>query len=183
MVSGNERLSFDTLLDWWHETDSYSGARIILILDTEHSYKWIRRIRQLKQDTVGLQTCMLSTQIDPENASHLGDFTAEWVDYNSANLNGSNFHTKDRSLKAAYAVSRSWTDFMFHLPTDQDINHHWSANFPRVTKPLIKVTNFPKFGNMLCCCDCVFRCLKRKRMLWLPPLECDTGHGFKLVRS
>jgi hypothetical protein len=171
------------MLEWWHEADEYSGARIILVLDTEHSYRWIRRIRQLHLDIVGLQTCLLSSQIDPENISHLGDFTSQWVDYNSGNLGGNNFHNKGQSLRAAYAVSRLWTDFTFHMPTEQDINQRWSANFPRITKPLIKVTNFPKVGSMCCCCDCVLRCLKRKRMLWLPPLECDTGHGFKLIRS
>ena len=64
-----------------------------------------------------------------------------------------------------------------------DISQHWDANFPRLTKPLILITNFPQFGSVFCCCECVIRCLQRKRMAWFPPVECDTGHGFKLVRS
>ena len=174
-------MTLDTLLEWWHEVDCHSGARLILVLDTEKSFKWLAGVRQLQKDIIGIQTCMLSN-LDPEDTSQLGDFTIEWIDYNSGNMSGVRFHSKERSLRAVYAVSKSWTDFVFHLPTEQDINQHWSMNFPRITIPLIKVTNFPRAGSM-CCCDCVVRCLKRKRMLWLPPLECDTGHGFRLIRS
>ena len=178
-------MKFETLLEWWQEYNSTSGARLVLILDSVYSHQWLRQVSRLRDDYVAVQTCKIRKSNDPEMTEtfRVGDFTSDWIEYNCGNTLEVSWSDPERQVMPIYGVSRCWTDFTFHLPTQQDIAEHWSANFPRVTQPLIRATNFPHVGSLSFCCDCLFRCIKRKRMHWLPPLECDTGHGFRLIRS
>ena len=112
----------------------------------------------------------------------VGVFTNEWMDFNGARINDVNFHDPERCLKSKYAVSRNWTDFTFHLPTETDILQHWKSNFPKFTRPLVSATKINACTSCNCL-SCLLRCIKRKRMRWAPPAELATGHGFKLVTS
>lgn len=189
-LAGNESLKFETIIEWWNEFNDDSGARLILVLDTQHSNLWIREVCRIQDNFVGIQTCLIKQAVtaDEEECAEFdrnkaGHFTSDWMEYNSTNSSSIDWHEKNRPVIALYGISRSWADFTFHLPTDQDMEQHWTANFPGIIKPLIKVTNFPNLGGLLCCCDCLIKCFKRTRLLWFPPKELSTGHGFKLIRS
>lgn len=187
-LSDNGRLTFDMLMEWWRDYHEESEARLILVLDTDHSHQWVKNVRALYDDFVAIQaykqTKVIPHDLEGEPNVRIGDFTSEWVTYNCSLIgNYSDWLDKERPIKAMYGTSRCWTNFTFRPPNDQDMEYHWDANFPRLTKPLIKVTNFPKIGKLCYCCYALLKCLRRKRMLWLPPLELHTGHGFHLVRS
>ena len=175
------------VVEWWREFGSQSGARLILILDTEFSHRWLRDVRRLSEDFISIQCSTMNTSVtydeEHEKGVRNGDFTQDWMDYNSCNMLGVVWSNPKKAFKAMYGVSSSWTDFRFLMPTEEDIAKHWDDNFPKCTRPLIKATNVGKIGGVCCCCECVVNCLKRSRMSWLPPAEYDTGHGFKLVRS
>ena len=181
----NKSLNIKTLLDWWAAKNGGTGARLILVLDSSFSRMWTKSVRKLENDFVAIQTCFYKKTPDPEfgNKISTGLFTDEWVRYNVAGDIDPPWSSKDRPVLALYAVSKCWTDFRFHLPTNEDIAAYWDSSFPRMLKPLIKVVNLPSIGMLFCCCDSVMRCLRRKQMSWIPPKEVDTGHGFKLVRS
>ena len=179
-------MKLDTILEWWREWNNDNGSRLILVLDSLHSHQWVREVRHLASDIVGIQTCRFVTSVDPEEAATVspGDFTADWVKYNCCEEHEVNWRSPDRSVRAVYGLSRCWADFQFHLPTEADMEQHWDTSFPRITKPLIRITNLPGRGlGLLCCFQPLIRCLRRKRLLWLPPAHLDTGHGFRLVRS
>ncbi len=183
------RLTLDTLLEWWREYHSETHARLILVLDTNQSHRWVKPIRSLQDDYVAIQTFrpnhkVVSDDLEGGSKNKVGEFTAEWVTYNCSIVGKyADWLDKERTFVAVYGTSRCWTNFTFHLPDSQDMEYHWDINFPKITKPLIKVTNFPQVGKLCFCCKALLRCLRRKRMLWLPPLEVYTGHGFHLVRS
>ena len=186
-------MKFETIIEWWKEFNGESGARIIFVLDTQHSNVWIREARRTQEDFVAIQTCLvnqaakIASEDEMEGAEFcepkVGQFTSDWMEYNSSPGSSINWHEKNRPILALYGLSHCWSDFTFHLPTDKDMEQHWTANFPGITKPLIKVTNFPSCGELFCCCDCLLKCIKRKRLLWFPPKELSTGHGFKLIRT
>ncbi|XP_013395203.1 transmembrane protein 168-A [Lingula anatina] len=188
-LAGDGTLKYEDLLEWWREKNADSDSRLILVLDTEHSYKWAKPVHKTRDAFIALQATKIGKYTDPEEGAtiKLGDFTKEWVEYNNVSLSGySDINWKDSSrvIKAVYSTSRCWTDFTFHLPTEDEIAQHWQSNFPKFTRPLIKATHFcPSVSNLCFCCDCVVRCMRRKKMAWFPPSELDTGHGFKLVRS
>ncbi|XP_050412930.2 transmembrane protein 168 [Patella vulgata] len=183
-LTGNDTLKLDTILEWWTNKNAGSGSRLLLVLDTPYSYIWTKTIRYISHEFVAIQTCRYSKPSDPESGTQtIGTFTKDWVCYNLGEELEQEWSKKDRNVRALYSVSKCWTDFTFHLPTTSDFEQHWDSNFPRITKPLIKAVNFPSAGSVCCCCDCIFRCLKRKQMKWLPPKHVDTGHGFKLVHS
>ena len=203
-------LKLETILELWREYNAGSGARLILVLDTSGSHHWVSELRRHNDLVVAIQTCRaVKPSKDPEVGSggfRVGDFTQEWVQYNCGRVkvgsdlseeeeenglvSGSNGHgqhvdwqSKGRVVRALYKVTRAWADFRFRMPTKEDMGQHWDSNFPKLTKPIFTITNFPQFGQLCCCTDWVFRCLRRLRLRWLPPMELDTGHGFKLVRS
>ncbi|XP_041347586.1 transmembrane protein 168-like [Gigantopelta aegis] len=184
-LTDNKCLTIKTLLDWWTVKNGGTGARLILVLDSSSSFKWTRSIRKHENDFVAIQTCHYKKTPDPEfgNKNSVGSFTDDWVRYNLGVDINPPWTSKDRTVSALYAVSKCWTDFRFHLPSNDDIADYWDSSFPRLVKPLIKVVNLPSIGMLFCCCDSVMRCLRRKQMSWIPPKEIDTGHGFKLVRS
>ncbi|KAL3852470.1 hypothetical protein ACJMK2_016103 [Sinanodonta woodiana] len=184
-LADNGNLKLDTLLDWWSQKNAQSGSRLILILDTLHSHVWTQDISYIKDEFVAIQTCKFTKTPDPEfgDSVQVGSFTNDWVHFNIDGEIKPAWSEKERIVRALYRVSKNWTDFTFYLPTPEDIEKHWDDNFPKLTKPLIKAVNFFRTGNLFCCFDCLFKCLKRKRMKWLSPKSFDTGHGFKLVRS
>ena len=176
-------------MEWWRQYHEETEARLILVLDTSHSASWVRNVRALYDDFVAIQTYrqtnkVITDDLEGGSKARVGDFTSEWVTYNCSIIGKySDWLDKERPIEALYGTSRCWTNFVFRLPNEQDMDHHWDANFPKITKPLIKVTNFPKIGNICFCCHAITKCMRRKRMLWLPPFELHTGHGFHLVRS
>eukprot|EP00058_Branchiostoma_floridae_P006046 XP_002591534.1 hypothetical protein BRAFLDRAFT_60457 [Branchiostoma floridae] len=184
-LSGTASLKLDTLLDWWKETNSDAGSRLIIILDTDNGHHWVRQVRRLDGVYVAIQSYQQSKRDDPEMATQVGEFTKEWVAYNCSDDIGTNWAAEGRTIKAVYAVSRCWTDFHFHSPSEEDVAQHWESHFPRATRPLVRVATWCQGGEveLLCCCDWLFKCLKRKKMQWLPPVLLNTGHGFKLVRT
>lgn len=184
MFAGNGSMKIDTLLEWWSEKNNSSGSRLILVCDTVHSWRWAQEVAKVEH-YVALQTCKVIRMPDVEFGSEatVGVFTDDWVSFNMNEELDTPWGDKERNIKAIYKVSKTWTDFKFHLPTSEDIEEHWNNNFPRFTKPLVKCVNFLQAGNVCCCCEGVRNCVKRKRMQWLPPKVADTGHGFKLVRS
>lgn len=188
LFSENGSLKLSTLLEWWCEYSTSVSSRLILVLDTSASHAWIPELRR-HNAVVAIQTCKaLKKRWDMEEGAcfKVGDFTQEWVQYNCGSEGGGpqvDWQSKDRVLRAQYKVTKAWADFRFRMPTKEDIAGHWDLNLPKMTKPLIKITNYPQMGHVFCCSDWVFRCVRRLRLRWLPPLELDTGHGFKLVRS
>ena len=174
-------MTFQRLVELWREHNTTSGARLVLVLDSVYSFKWLRQVAGVHDEFVAIQTCKARASNDAETPEmfRVGDFTSDWTAYNCGDAPDVDWGGQ----RAMYGVSRCWTDFAFHLPTPRDIAQHWSANFPRATLPLIRATNFPRVGGASFCCDCVVRCVKRARMQFLPPAECDTGHGFRLIRS
>ena len=182
---GNGSLKFDTLMDWWTQKNGDSGSRLILVCDTQHSWRCAQDVTKIDDNYVALQTCKFTRSPDPEFGDKLtvGTFTDDWVTYNITDDVEPSWSDKKRVIRAIYKVSKNWTNFVFHLPTSEDIEEHWESNFPKFTKPLIKGVNFFETGGLCCFCDGIRRIFKRKRMQWLPPKVSETGHGFKLVRS
>lgn len=184
-LSDNQNLKLDTILEWWAAKNADSGSRLILVVDSQHSWNWAKAVSQIQDAYVALQTCKFTRPPDPEfgEKKTVGAFTDDWVLYNQGGDVEPSWSDKERTVRAVYKVSKIWTDFCLHLPTKEDIEDHWDINFPKFTKPLIKGVNMIGNRSVCCCCDSVTRCCKRYRMKWLPPKTADTGHGFKLVRS
>ncbi|XP_052096356.1 transmembrane protein 168-like [Mytilus californianus] len=184
-LSDNSGLKLETLLEWWASKNSGCGTRLILILDTTHSYMWAKDVQRVWGEYVAIQTCTFQKSKDIEfgNCAQVGTFTQDYVHFNAEAEIFPGWSAKERTVKAVYKVSKCWTDFTFHLPTVDEIYNHWDSSFPRCMKPLIKAVNIGGTGSLCFCCHCLTRCLKRKRMKWLPPKQIDTGHGFKLIRS
>ena len=177
------------ILEWWREMNTDKASRLILILDTRQSFRWLREVQNIDKDFVALQTCQIKQSRDLELGarSFVGDFTMQWVRYNCARSEGADnatmtgWNLQDSVVKPAYSVSRNWTDFSFSLPTRDDIAKQCDNSFLRFTKPLIRVTNFSPFKR-LNCFECIIKCLRRERLHWFKPLELHIGHGFKLLR-
>jgi hypothetical protein len=173
-------------MEVWDSSIASSGSRLILVLDTDSSHRWIREIRKLRNHHVALQTCQIrriTGDIEEGTKIGIGSFTTEWVDFNEGKDSEVDVHSKDRPIKMMYSVSKSWMEFTFHLPTADDIVSHWNSSFPKFTRPLIKVTNFPKSWPCCFLCMGLVSCLRRWRMTWFPPAEFNTGHGYKLVNT
>ena len=126
-----------------------------------------------------------------ENAPRLGDFTAQWVEFNCNNdpavapAAGSDIRWSERgrTVRALYGVSRHWSDYTLHLPTGSDVTNHWRTHFPRVTYPVVQLALWCGGLNLLWACGACLRCLRRVKLNWFPPGVLDTGQGFKLVKS
>ncbi|KAK7102271.1 transmembrane protein 168-like [Littorina saxatilis] len=188
--SDNKRLTLDTLLEWWETKNGASGARLILILDSMHSYVWAQDAKRVRDIFFSVQSCRYIRRPvavpELEGGSGLvsvGAFTRAYMQYNTGQEVSVDWTGKQRPLRAIYSVSRGWTDFVFHLPTRDDYQQYWDSNFPRFTRPLLKALNIPGISSLFCCCTCFWRWLRRVQFACLPPREVDTGHGFKLVKS
>ncbi|XP_020666114.1 transmembrane protein 168 isoform X3 [Pogona vitticeps] len=184
-LAGGDVLRLETLLDWWREKNSSFCSRLIIVLDCENSQPWVKEVRKVSDQYIAVQGAELAKVVDVEETDppHLGDFTREWVEYNCNPDSGISWFEKGRNMKAVYGVSKRWSDYTLHLPTESDVAKHWMIYFPRITYPLVHLANWFCGLNLFWVCKICFRCLKRLKMSWFLPTVLDTGQGFKLVRS
>lgn len=185
-LTDNKSLTFDKILSWWTETNSKTGARIILFLDTAHSKAWLNGIWSIEKEFIAIQTGKLKVVYDSEmgNMYPLGELTKLWENFDTSDTKPENYwNKKDLKVKPIYGVSKEFCSFKFHEPTIDDIAQHVEQNFPRFIKPITKVfSHLPCNMNIFCCCDYFMNLCRKLKMKWFPPTIYDTGHGFKLVR-
>ncbi|XP_061578399.1 transmembrane protein 168-like [Cololabis saira] len=184
-LAGGDALRLPQILDWWREKNGGSCSRLILVLDCEDSLPWVKEVRRVEGPYVAVQGAELARGADVEQQEppQLGDFTAQWVEYNCNPSSGVQWCRRGRAVSAAYGVSRHWSDYTLHLPTGSDVTSHWSLFFPRVTYPVVQLALWCGSLNLLWICGVCLRCLRRVKLNWFPPAVLDTGQGFKLVRS
>uniref|UniRef100_A0A8C6TWI3 Transmembrane protein 168a n=1 Tax=Neogobius melanostomus TaxID=47308 RepID=A0A8C6TWI3_9GOBI len=185
-LAGNEALHLAQLLELWKEKHAGHCARLIIVLDTENSLPWVRDIRRVDGVYVAVQGAELSqTRLDPEvgEGPCLGDFTAEWVDFNCNADSNTQWSDKARTVMAIYGVSKRWSDYTLHLPTGSDVAKHWKTHFPKATYPMVHLSNWCCGLNLFWLCGVCFRCFRRCKLAWFPPAVLDTGLGIKLVHS
>ncbi|XP_030072977.1 transmembrane protein 168 [Microcaecilia unicolor] len=184
-LAGGDTLHFNSLLEWWQEKNSALSSRLIIVLDCEHAQPWVKEVRKVGNQYIAVQGAEMSKIVDVEEADmpQLGDFTREWVEYNCNSDNNISWSEKGRTVKAMYGVSKHWSDYILHLPTESDVAKHWMMYFPRVTYPLVHLANWCGGLNLFWACKVCFRCLRRLKMSWFLPAVLDTGQGFKLVKS
>ncbi|MEE6517189.1 hypothetical protein FKM82_027250 [Ascaphus truei] len=184
-LAGGDTLRFETLLEWWREKNGAFCSQLIIVLDTESSKPWVKEVRQVKDQYIAVQGAEMARVVDIEEADppQLGDFTKEWVEFNCNPDNDINWAEKGRTVKALYGVSKHWSDYTLHLPTESDVAKHWMIYFPRITYPLVHFANWSGSLNLFWPCEVCYRCLKRLKMNWFLPAILNTGQGFKLVKS
>uniref|UniRef100_A0A8D0GT64 Transmembrane protein 168 n=1 Tax=Sphenodon punctatus TaxID=8508 RepID=A0A8D0GT64_SPHPU len=184
-LTGGDALRLDKLLEWWREKNGSFCSRLIIVLDCENSQPWVKEVRKISDQYVAIQGAEMSKVVDIVEADppQLGDFTREWVEYNCNPDNHISWSERGRGVKAIYGVSKRWSDYTLHLPTESDVAKHWMMYFPRITYPLVHLANWFCGLNLFWVCKACFRCLKRLKMSWFLPTVLDTGQGFKLVKS
>ncbi|PIO36157.1 hypothetical protein AB205_0017230 [Aquarana catesbeiana] len=184
-LAGGETLRFETILEWWREKNSTYCSRLIIVLDTESSPPWVKEVRKVNDQYIAIQGAEMAKIVDIEEADppQIGDFTTEWVEYNCNPDHNISWSEKGRTVKAAYGVSKHWSDYTLHLPTGNDVTKHWMIYFPRITYPLVHLANWCGALNIFWPCKVCYKCLKRLKMNWFLPAVLDTGQGFKLVKS
>ncbi|GFN93438.1 transmembrane protein 168 [Plakobranchus ocellatus] len=212
-LSDNKSLSLSMLLSWWQEQDKNSGSRLILVLDTESSFKWAHMAASVKESFLAVQTCRYISRPESAEAGErcwVGSFTQAYVRFNNCDhkkqdsnrlgaakplteqeIVGLDWSSKQRPLRAMYRVSRSWSNFSFHQPGPQEVGEYWRATFPRIMSPLLKCLNLPEStagslgGPIPClgCSGCIVRWLRWLQMSCLPPRQLDTGHGLQLINT
>uniref|UniRef100_A0A0B6YSN7 Transmembrane protein 168 n=1 Tax=Arion vulgaris TaxID=1028688 RepID=A0A0B6YSN7_9EUPU len=185
-LADNKSLTLSMILGWFREKDNGSGSRLILVLDTVHSYLWAQNAQYVDSCFLAVQTCryiMRSESAEIGEKFPVGTFTRAYVQFNNEQEVDIDWLSRTRPIRALYKVSSHWSDFSFHLPTREDVESYWRTNFHPAMKPLMKCLNLPDFGSPFCCCRCVFRWFRWLQMMWLPPRQLDTGHGFQLLST
>uniref|UniRef100_A0AAQ4Q4M7 Transmembrane protein 168a n=1 Tax=Gasterosteus aculeatus aculeatus TaxID=481459 RepID=A0AAQ4Q4M7_GASAC len=185
-LAGGESLHLAQLLDMWQEKNAGHFSRLILVLDTENSLPWVKAIRKAEGVYVAVQGAELSLpRADPEpgDTPLLGDFTAEWVEFNCNPDSDTQWSERGRAVAAAYGVSKRWSDYTLHLPTGSDVAKHWKTHFPKATYPMVHLSNWCCGLNLFWLCSVCLRCFRRCKLAWFPPAVLDTGQGIKLVHS
>lgn len=185
-LAGGESLHLAQLLELWKEKNAGHCSRLILVLDTENSLPWVKEIRRVEGIYVAVQGAELSvTRVDPEvgDIPLLGDFTAEWVEFNCNPDSNTQWSEKGRTVMAVYGVSKRWSDYTLHLPTGSDVAKHWKTHFPKATYPMVHLSNWCCGLNLFWICSVCLRCFRRCKLAWFPPAILDTGQGIKLVHS
>ncbi|KAH9496368.1 hypothetical protein Btru_010740 [Bulinus truncatus] len=185
-LADQKNFSLSLLLNLWNEKDLNSGSRLILILDTTHSYKWAQEITSVKNSFVAVQTCRYISRPEVTETGEkcaVGTFTRAYVQFNNGQEVDIDWISRSRPLRALYKVSYRWSEFSFHLPTKADVESYWRMNFPSIMKPLMKILNLPRLGSPFCCCRCCLQWFRWMHLRWLPPGHLDTGHGFQLLNS
>lgn len=184
----NNAFSLMQLLNNWEKTNASKGARLMLILDTENSYKWLPEVKKSKF-FVGMQVGIPGKPKDVEagKAQIVGELTKHWVNVNSPNHCLESLAriatAKESRVQPAYGVSKNWCSFKFHVPSQKDFSLHIES-FPAMVQPIMRFFNmFPEMNNLFCCCERSVAMVKNLKMRWLPPLMLDTGHGFKLMST
>ncbi|XP_033644440.1 transmembrane protein 168-like [Asterias rubens] len=175
------KFKFENMQRLWNNCDTEGfQSRLILIQDAKHSEDWLEKIAHNKNNRIAMQTCKLSPSVDPETGvvARVGDFTRDWVEFNSSTENSINWKESGREIKAVYKVSPPWSDHDFHVPNEEDIRE-FATKFPKIMTFLISSNLYAtQFERKHC-----FPCWERLMMSWYPPPSVDTGHGFKLVKS
>lgn len=185
-LAGGESVHMAQLLELWKEKNAGHFSRLILVLDTENSLPWVKDIRRVDGVYVAVQGAELSAaRVDPEpgDVPLLGDFTAEWVEFNCNPDSDTQWSEKGRTVTAAYGVSKRWSDYTLHLPTGSDVAKHWKTHFPKATYPMVHLSNWCCGLNLFWVCSVFLRCFRRCKLAWFPPAVLDTGQGIKLVHS
>ncbi|CAL8318502.1 unnamed protein product, partial [Lota lota] len=185
-LAGGECLQLAQLLEWWREKNSNHSSRLILILDTENALPWVKAVRGLDDVYVAVQGAQLGpshTDEEADSGPRLGDFTAEWVEFNCNPDSDTQWSEKGRAVTAAYGVSKRWGDYSLHLPTGSDVAKHWKTHFPKATYPMVHLSNWCCGLNLFWLCSVFLRCFRRMKLGWFPPAILDTGQGIKLVNS
>ncbi|KAK5927651.1 hypothetical protein CgunFtcFv8_012786 [Champsocephalus gunnari] len=184
-LAGGDTLGLAQILEWWKEKNGSFCSRLILVLDCDFSLPWVTEVRKVEGLYVAVQGATLARVRDVElqDPPQLGDFTAQWVEYNCNSHSSTQWSERGRPVSAVYGISKHWSDYTLHLPTGSDVTSHWSLYFPRVTYPVVQLALWCGGLNVLWLCSICLRCLKRVKLNWFPPAILDTGQGFKLVRS
>ncbi|XP_041965625.1 transmembrane protein 168 isoform X1 [Alosa sapidissima] len=184
-LAGGETLRLEEILAFWREKNTGSCSRLILVLDTENSLPWVKAARRVEDVYVAVQGAELthSSDVEVQNAPQLGDFTAEWVEFNCNPGSAIRWTERGRIVKAVYGLSRNWGDYELHLPTGSDVANHWRVNFPRLTYPVVQLAHWSTRLNLFWMCNLFLKCLRKIKLTWFPPAVLDTGQGFKLVKS
>ncbi|XP_041833605.1 transmembrane protein 168-A isoform X1 [Melanotaenia boesemani] len=185
-LTGGESLHFAQLMEIWKEKNAGHCSRLIVILDTENSLPWVKEVRRVEGIYVAVQGAELEASgLDPESGDTplLGDFTSEWVEFNCNPSSDTQWSEKRRTVMAMYGVSKRWSDYTLHLPTGSDVAKHWKTHFPKVTYPLVHLSNWCCGLNLFWLCSVCLRCFRRCKLAWFPPAVLDTGQGIKLVHS
>lgn len=113
---------------------------------------------------------------------NIGDFTRDWVEYNST-IDSEIYSSTYRSpIVTTYGVSRYWTDFRFHEPTTEEMDSYWQQYFSLRVKPLLVVLNASSSDRLCILCKGISRCFAISKMIFCPPNKLDLGHGFKMVK-
>ena len=184
----NNAFSLNKLLSLWEKMNGGTGARLILILDTETSHKWLPGVKKSKH-FIGAQVGIASKSDDVEAADsqNVGELTKHWVYFNSAydhDVLDPGTSPTEANVRLTFAVSRRWCEFNFHVPTQEDISLHIEESFPAIVQPIMRLCNmFPQSADLFCFCEECVTTARNLKMRWLPPLTLDTGHGFKLIRT
>lgn len=183
--SGGDVLRLDEIVQLWREKNTGSCSRLIIILDTENSLPWVKEVKKIEGLYVAVQGAALSNPTDRElqDAPQLGDFISQWVDFNCNPDSIVRWSERSRTIRAAYGVSRHWSDYKLHLPTESDVTRHWKIYFPRLTYPVVQLAHWCGVLNLFWVCGYCVRVLRRIKLTWFPPAVLDTGQGFKLVKS
>uniref|UniRef100_A0A3Q3JWD0 Transmembrane protein 168b n=1 Tax=Monopterus albus TaxID=43700 RepID=A0A3Q3JWD0_MONAL len=182
-LAGGAALRLDKILEWWREKNKISS--IMRVLDCHNSLPWVKAIGKVEGLYVAIQGATLArvTDVELQDPPQLGDFTAEWVEYNCNSNSSIQWSGRSRAVSATYSISKHWSDYTLHLPTGSDVTTHWQMYFPRMTYPLVYLALWCGGLNLLWICSVCLKCLKRIKLNWFPPAVLDTGQGFKLVRS
>ena len=190
LLRENKTLSLNSILTWWRNTNAETGARLILLLDTSHSHKWVNDIWQVENDFIAVQTGKLTATFDEEegNVFALGTITKLWDNFNTSEDASTPEHKWDEDsakVDLVYGVSQKWCFFKFHEPTKGDIALHLEQNFPEFARPVIALfTHSPCNCQVLCMLKSWFMGVCRQMKLrWFPPAVYDTGHGFQFIMS
>lgn len=184
-LAGGDVLRLDEIVQLWREKNSGFCSRLIIILDTENSLPWVKEVKKIEGLYVAVQGAALSNPADLElqDAPQLGDFISQWVDFNCNPDSIVRWPERGRTIRAAYGISRHWSDYKLHLPTESDVTRHWKIYFPRLTYPVVQLAHWCGGLNLFGVCDYCVRLLRRIKLTWFPPAVLDTGQGFKLVKS
>lgn len=182
---GGEVLHLSEILQMWREKNDGYCSRLIIVLDTENSLPWVKEVRKVDEVYVAVQGATLVNSMDVElqKLPQIGDFTAEWVEFNCNPDSVVCWAEHGRAVMATYGVSRHWGDYKLHLPTGSDVAKHWRLYFPRWTYPVVQLAHWSVSLNLFWICSVCLCFLRRLKLTWFPPAVLDTGQGFKLVRS
>lgn len=188
LLRENKTLSLNSILTWWRNTNAETGARLILLLDTSHSHKWVNDIWQVENDFIAIQTGKLTATFDAEegNVFALGTITKLWDNFNTSEDASTPEHKWDEDsakVELVYGVSKTWCFFKFHEPTKGDIALHLEQNFPQFIRPVTELfTHSPDDSHGLCMFKSWFMGVCRQiKLRWFPPAVYDTGHGFRFI--